>query len=99
MGYSIVYSPEAVEHLSWLAKDEQVKVLDEVEKQLAHDPTLPTRRRKVLRPNVLAPWQLRIDDIRVFYDVQDEPTPLVAVKAIGKKVHNELWIAGERIEL
>jgi mRNA-degrading endonuclease RelE of RelBE toxin-antitoxin system len=69
MAYEIVYSPEAVEHLLWLTKAEQVKVLDEVEFHLTHEPTLPTRRRKVLRPNPVAPWQLRIDDIRVFYDV------------------------------
>jgi mRNA-degrading endonuclease RelE of RelBE toxin-antitoxin system len=82
-----------------LPKAEQVKVIDQVEGQLTYQPTLPTRKRKVLRPNPLAPWQLRIGDVRVFYEVQEEPTPVVNVKAIGKKIHNELWIGGERIEL
>ena len=67
--------------------------------QLTHQPTLPTRRRKLLRPNTIAPWELRLGDIRVFYEVQEEPTPQVIVKAVGTKRHNELWIGGEKIEL
>jgi mRNA-degrading endonuclease RelE of RelBE toxin-antitoxin system len=99
MAFTIVYSPEAVDHLSALPKAEQVTVIDQVEVQLAHQPTLPTHKRKVLRPNPLAPWQLRLGDVRVFSDVQEQPTPVVNVKAIGKKIHNELWIGGERIAL
>jgi mRNA-degrading endonuclease RelE of RelBE toxin-antitoxin system len=99
MAYSVFYSPEAVDHLSVLPKAEQVLVVNEVDLQLMHQPTLPTQKRKLLRPNGIAPWQLRLGDIRVFYDVQEEPDPVVNVKAIGKKVHNELWIGGDRIQL
>jgi mRNA-degrading endonuclease RelE of RelBE toxin-antitoxin system len=99
MAFTIVYSPEAVDHLAALPKAEQVRVIDQVEVQLAHQPTLPTRNRKVLRPNPLAPWQLRLGDIRVFYDVEQQPTPVVNVKAVGMKIHNELWIGAERIVL
>lgn len=74
-------------------------VIDQVEQQLTYQPMLPTRKRKVLRPNPLAPWQLRLGDVRVFYEVQEEPTPVVTIKAVGKKIHNELWIARERIVL
>jgi mRNA-degrading endonuclease RelE of RelBE toxin-antitoxin system len=99
MAFTIMYSPEAVDHLSALPKAEQVLVIDQVEQQLTHQPTLPTRKRKVLRPNPLAPWQLRLGDVRVFYEVQEEPAPVVTVKAVGKKIYDELWIAGERIVL
>ena len=99
MAFTIMYSPEAVDHLSVLPTAEQVTVIDQVEVQLTYEPTLPTRKRKVLRPNPLAPWQLRLGDIRVFYEVQNEPAPIVNIKAVGKKVHNELWIGGERIVL
>jgi hypothetical protein len=34
-----------------------------------------------------------------FYDVQEAPTPVVNVKAVGKRIHNELWIGAERIVL
>jgi mRNA-degrading endonuclease RelE of RelBE toxin-antitoxin system len=99
MAYAVIYSPEAVDHLSSLQKTDQVMVVNEVEQQLSHEPTLATRKRKLLRPNLLAPWQLRIGDIRVFYSVQDEPDPVVTIKAIGKKIHNELWIGVERVQL
>lgn len=99
MAFTIVYSPEAVEHLSALSKAEQMTVIDQVETHLTYDPTLPTRKRKVLRPNPLAPWQLRLGDIRVFYEVEDDPAPVVNIKAVGKKIHNELWIGGDRLVL
>ena len=35
MAFSIIYSPEAVDHLAALPKDSQKLVLDEVERQLA----------------------------------------------------------------
>jgi mRNA-degrading endonuclease RelE of RelBE toxin-antitoxin system len=35
---------------------------------LTHDANVETRRRKPLRPNRIAPWELRIDEYRVFYD-------------------------------
>ena len=38
-------------------------------------------------------------DIRVFYEVQEEPEPKVIVKAVGIKCHNDLWIGEEKIEL
>jgi mRNA-degrading endonuclease RelE of RelBE toxin-antitoxin system len=99
MAFQILYSPEAVDHVAALTKAERARVLDEVDQQLMHQPMLSTRRRKLLRPNPIAPWELRIGNIRVFYSVEEEPVPLVFVKAIGKKVHNDLWIGGERIEL
>ena len=70
-----------------------------MDEQLASQPTLPTRKRKVLRPNPIAPWELRLGDVRVFYSVDEVPDPCVWVKAIGIKRHNELRIGGERILL
>ena len=99
MAFQILYSPEAVDHLAAFSKTDQVLVLDEVDQQLSHQPMLPTRKRKLLRPNSIAPWELRLDDIRVFYSIQEEPMPVVNVKAIGKKARNELWIGGKKIEL
>ena len=99
MAFEIVYSPEAVDHLRALPKASQMLVVDQVDEQLVHQPMLPTRKRKVLRPNPIAPWQLRLGDIRVFYEVQEEPALVVVIKAIGIKRHNDLWIGQERIEL
>lgn len=99
MPFAIVYSPEALDHLRLLSKNNQVLVVDQVEEQLTHEPTLATRKRKLLRPNTIAPWELRLGDIRVFYEVQEEPEPQVIIKAVGIKSHNDLWIGGEKITL
>ena len=99
MTFQVVYSPEAVEHLRALSKTRQVLVLDQLDEQLAHEPMLPTRKRKLLRPNRIAPWDLRLGEIRVFYEVEETPAPRVIVKGVGIKGHNELRIGEERIEL
>jgi len=99
MAFAIVYSPEAVDHLRLLPKSSQVLVVDQVDEQLARQPTLPTRKRRLLRPNPIAPWELRLGDIRVFYEVREEPEFEVIVKAVGIKHHNELWIGEEKITL
>ncbi|HUE71527.1 MAG TPA: hypothetical protein VMP01_11645 [Pirellulaceae bacterium] len=105
MPYVIVYSPEVVQHLAALTKAQQVQVLDQVQAQLTHQPTLPTRRRKFLRPNSLAQWELRIGNLRVFYDVEEsasesqENPAVVSVKAVGIKERNVLRIGGVKIDL
>jgi len=99
MAFLIIYSPEALEHLEALPKATQTLVVDQVDEQLTQEPMLPTRKRKVLRPNPVAPWELRLGDIRVFYSVQDQPAPLVKIAAVGIKQHNQLWIGKERIDL
>lgn len=54
---------------------------------------------KHMRPNPLAPWELRIGDLRIYYDIQAESEPTVLIVAIGLKRGNRLCIAGEEIEL
>jgi len=71
MAFAIVYSPEAVDHLRALRKATQVLVVDQVDEQLTHQPMVATRRRKLLRPNPVAPWELRFGDVRVFYEVEE----------------------------
>jgi len=36
-----------------------------------------------MRPNPLAPWELRIGPLRVFYEVQDEPEQIVFIRAVS----------------
>jgi mRNA-degrading endonuclease RelE of RelBE toxin-antitoxin system len=99
MAFTIIYSPEAVEHLAALAKATQVVVVEQIDEQLTQHPKLPTRKRKLLRPNPIAPWELRLGEVRVFYAVEEEPEPLVKIAAVGIKRHNELWVGTEKIEL
>lgn len=52
-----------------------------------------------MRPNPVAPWELRIDNLRVYYDVEEEPEPKILIRAVGIKEHNTVRIGGEVVEL
>ena len=80
-------------------------MLAAIRKQLAHDPLVEARNRKPLRPNPLAPWELRVGRLRAFYEVQP-PDPqlealadVVYVLAVGNKERNVLRIAGKIVTI
>ena len=60
---------------------------------------METRNRKPMRPNPVAPWELRIGALRVYYDVEDEPGPVVYILAVGIKERNKVKIGKEVISL
>jgi hypothetical protein len=64
-----------------------------------HEPLVETRNRKPLRPNPIAPWELRIQNLRVFYDVPIEEPNVVRILAVGMKEGNKLFIAGKEITI
>lgn len=99
MRYRIEYSPGTEEHFRALTVRQQSMILDSVERQLKYQPTVETRNRKPMRPNPLAPWELRIGDLRVYYDVEDDPELVVHVRAIGIKEGNRVRIGKEVIRL
>ncbi|MDJ0621266.1 MAG: type II toxin-antitoxin system RelE/ParE family toxin [Calothrix sp. MO_192.B10] len=99
MAYRIEYSPEAEVHLQSLTARQQAIILDTVDEQLMYQPTLETKNRKLMRPNPLAPWELRIGDLRVYYDVEEESEAVVYINAIGVKERNQVYIGGEIYEL
>lgn len=86
-------------HLRYLTKYEQRLVLDEMSRQLLHEPDVRTRNRKPMEPNPLAAWELRIGDLRVYYDLYLQPEKLVVVRAIGKKDRSRVFIGGEEYRL
>ena len=94
MPYRIEYSPECEDLLKAMTARDRAIVMDAVDQQLAHQPTVETRNRKLMRPNPVAPRELRIGDLRVYYDVSDSPDPVVTVQAVGVKVHNVVRIGG-----
>ena len=98
MRFVIDLTPRARDHLSDFRKRDQKIILDEIAQQLTHQADRPTRNRKKLEKNELAPWELRVGHFRVFYDV-DRKSGQVVVLAIGSKIHNTLIIAGEEIDL
>ena len=82
-----------------LTARQQGLVLATVDKQLMHQPTVETRNRKPMRPNPLAPWELRIGNLRVYYDVEEAPELVVFIRAVGIKERNRVRIGREVIEL
>jgi hypothetical protein len=52
-----------------------------------------------MRPNPIAPWELRIGNLRVYYDIEEQPESRVTVLAVGKKLRNQVIIGGEEVEL
>ncbi len=88
--FSISYEVAAEEDLGCLRAHERRRVLDEVDRQLRIAPTTSTSRRKLL-PGIEPPWnavrpvwQLRVGDVRVFYDV-DAGRREVVVRAVRRK--------------
>jgi hypothetical protein len=52
-----------------------------------------------MRPNPVAPWELRIGTLRVYYDFEDRPERVVFIRAIGIKERNSVRIGKEVIRL
>jgi mRNA-degrading endonuclease RelE of RelBE toxin-antitoxin system len=95
MRYAIVLAPAAVQALKDLKADPRARVRDALETHLRHEPTKVSKSRiKRLRGLSRPQFRLRVDDIRVFYDVTDEA---VEVLAIVSKAQAEAWLAKEGV--
>ncbi|MBI4584977.1 MAG: type II toxin-antitoxin system RelE/ParE family toxin [Planctomycetes bacterium] len=98
MPYFLRFSEDAKIQLKNLTSREQAIVLNQVESSLSFDPKKETRNLKLLRPNPLAKYELRIGSLRVFFDVDDTEQE-VFVLAVGKKIGNRLFVGGKEIKL
>jgi mRNA-degrading endonuclease RelE of RelBE toxin-antitoxin system len=96
--FHIEYSPDAVEHLQSLTAFQRALVVDGVDTSLTHQPTVETRNRKLMKPNLFAQWELRIRNLRVFYKVHVDDR-VVSICGVGVKVGNRVRIANEELEL
>ena len=99
MAYKIDFAESVKAHLEVLTARQRSTVLDAIERQLATEPSKETRHRKPLRPNPVAPWELRVGALRVFYEVSTGPPAVVRVLAVGVKERATLRIGGEEITL
>ena len=88
--FAIRIAQLALDHLAAIRASDRNRVLDEMMKQLRHEPSAPTARRKQLLgvvpsfEHVQPVWQLRVGDFRVIYDV-DESNDTVIVRAVLRK--------------
>lgn len=99
MVYKIEFAKCVKKHFKHLSASQRSLVINGVEKQLLHDPLKETRNRKPLRPNPIAPWELRISNLRVFYDITSDEPNIVKILAVGYKKGNTLFIAGKAVKL
>ena len=94
MAFRIELVDAAKADLRRLRGVDRAKVLDRIEMHLTYEPTIQSRSRiKRLRPGTYPPYRLRVEDIRVYYDV-DETRQLVVVLGIVPKSESAAWLVG-----
>lgn len=90
MTYEIILSPEAIDDLRALKANVRVAVKEAIELHLRHNPTqLSKSRIKRLQGLSRPQYRLRVDEIRVFYDISDSQ---VEILAIVNKADAEHWL-------
>jgi mRNA-degrading endonuclease RelE of RelBE toxin-antitoxin system len=99
MPYDIEFAESVKLQLRSLSARQRTLILYAIEEQLSHEPLAETRNRKPMRPNLLAPWELRANSLRVFYEVPADQPNTVRILAIGEKKGNKLFIAGKEVKL
>ena len=91
MRFEILLAPEAVADLRKLKAGERAAVKEALETHLRHEPTKTSRSRiKRLRGVARPQYRLRVEEVRVFYDVSSST---VEVLAIVPKPEAESWLA------
>lgn len=80
MAYEIILAPEAVVDMDALKASDRATVRVRLETHLRHEPTKASRSRiKRLRKMVQPQYRLRVGDIRVFYDINENRVEVLAI--------------------
>jgi mRNA interferase RelE/StbE len=80
MRFEILLAPQAVEDFERLRAVDRATVKDAIETHLRHDPTKISRSRiKRLRGLEQPQFRLRVDEMRVFYDVVERQVQILAI--------------------
>jgi mRNA-degrading endonuclease RelE of RelBE toxin-antitoxin system len=98
LAYRIALSGPARDHLRRLTARERATVLDQVDRQLLHQPTVRTRNPKPIEPNVIATWELRVGHMRVYYRVWEAEEQTVEIVGIGVKIRSRVRLGDEEID-
>jgi mRNA-degrading endonuclease RelE of RelBE toxin-antitoxin system len=90
MRYEIVLAPQATASLRALSAFERSGVRDALETHLRYEPAKISKSRiKRVRGLARPQYRLRVNDIRVFYDIAEEE---VQILAIVTKAEAEAWL-------
>ena len=91
MRFEILLAPEAVEDLRRLKASKRTAIKEALETHLKHEPTKTSRSRiRRLRGIARPQYRLRVEEVRVFYDVSGST---VEVLAIVPRSEAEPWLA------
>jgi mRNA interferase RelE/StbE len=91
MPFAVILAPEAVEDLKRLSASVRATVRSALEKHLRNEPEKASRSRiKRLRGIRRPQYRLRVDEVRVFYDVSGTAVEVLAIVA---KSEAESWLA------
>jgi mRNA interferase RelE/StbE len=91
MAFDIVLAPEAVEDLGRLPANVRATVRTALETHLRHAPGKTSRSRiKRLRGLLRPQYRLRVDEVRVFYDISGASVEILAIVA---KSEAQSWLA------
>lgn len=97
MRYEIEFGKEAQEDLNRYRPYERVTILDLIEKHLRYEPNRESKSRiKALRGMRRPQYRLRIDNIRVFYDIKNNTVEIIAVV---DKVEAAEWLEQEGLKM
>jgi len=90
MRYEIVLAPEAVNDFKRLHARVRAEVKDALERHLRHEPAKVSKSRiKRLRGVSHPQYRLRVEEVRVFYDITEK---VVEVLAIVPKSEAASWL-------
>jgi mRNA-degrading endonuclease RelE of RelBE toxin-antitoxin system len=86
MPIEVRYSTIAAKQLKRLRAFDRATILDEIERTLTINPTMPSKARiKKLRQPAPTQYRLRVEDFRVFYDVDDVNNFVDIVQILSKE--------------
>ena len=80
MQYESRYSEEAVEQMKRLRAFDRAAVLDQIEQVLGANPMLVSKARvKLLRQPAPTQYRLRVGELRIFYDVDQQTVSIIQI--------------------
>ena len=99
MPYTVEFAQSVERHFRVLTARERTTILGAIGRQLHREPFKETRHRKPLRPNPVAPWELRVGQLRVFCEVAGAQSGVDRILAAGRTRRNVLLIGDKEIRL
>jgi mRNA interferase RelE/StbE len=83
--YTIQYGPAAQEDLKGLRALDRKTVMNAIDTHLRHEPEKTSRSRiKAMQQPFWSQYRLRVDEYRVYYDVQTDANAVLVLRVLHK---------------